>query len=131
MPKEVGVAQPWNFLCKRLKSKGSRLADSRLDLGDEQQAHNKRDFFEDSSHHAKRDCQALKVRNLRKVFANGKVAVDKTSMTLYSGQIFALLGHNGAGKTTTISMLTGLLPKTQGYAEVFDRSLFSDMQGVR
>ena len=131
MPKEIGVAQPWNFLCKRLKSKGSRLADSRLDLGDEQQAHNKRDFFEDSSHHAKRDCQALKVRNLRKVFANGKVAVDKTSMTLYSGQIFALLGHNGAGKTTTISMLTGLLEPTGGQAELNGIDIFKDLDYLR
>jgi len=40
-------------------------------------------------------------------------------MTMYNGQIFALLGHNGAGKTTTLSMLTGLLYPTSGKAEVF------------
>ena len=51
--------------------------------------------------------RAMKVRNLRKVFDDGKLAVDNTSMTMYEGQIFALLGHNGAGKTTTIQMLTG------------------------
>lgn len=39
-------------------------------------------------------------------------------MTMYSGQIFALLGHNGAGKTTTISTLTGLLEPTHGKAEL-------------
>lgn len=39
-------------------------------------------------------------------------------MTMYNGQIFALLGHNGAGKTTTLSMLTGLLYPTSGKAEV-------------
>jgi ATP-binding cassette subfamily A (ABC1) protein 3 len=39
-------------------------------------------------------------------------------MTMYNGQIFALLGHNGAGKTTTLSMLTGLLNPTSGKAEV-------------
>ena len=79
------MAKPWNFLCKRLKSKGSRLEEAKLSLGEEEQTPGKRDFFEDASHHAKRDGQALKVRNLRKVFPNGKVAVDKTSMTLYSG----------------------------------------------
>ena len=125
------MAQPWNFLCKRLKSKGSRLEESRLDLGEEQQAHDKRDFFEDASHHAKRDTQTLKVRGLRKVYANGKVAVDQTSMTLYSGQIFALLGHNGAGKTTTISMLTGLLEPTGGQAELDGIDILKDLDYLR
>jgi ATP-binding cassette subfamily A (ABC1) protein 3 len=36
-----------------------------------------------------------------------KVAVEGMNLTMYEGQITALLGHNGAGKTTTMSMLTG------------------------
>jgi ATP-binding cassette subfamily A (ABC1) protein 3 len=52
--------------------------------------------------------ECLKIRGLRKEFGD-KVAVNNVSLTMYSGQIFALLGHNGAGKTTTISMLTGLI----------------------
>ena len=67
-------------------------------------------FEEVTGHLAERE--SMKVRGLRKVYADGKVAVDNTSFTMYSGQIFALLGHNGAGKTTTISMLTGLLKET-------------------
>lgn len=47
-----------------------------------------------------------------------KEAVKGVNMTMYNGQIFALLGHNGAGKTTTLSMLTGLLNPTSGKAEV-------------
>ena len=43
---------------------------------------------------------------------------------MYNGQIFALLGHNGAGKSTTISMLTGLLSKTEGEGQIFDYDLF-------
>lgn len=38
---------------------------------------------------------------------------------MYTGQIYALLGHNGAGKTTTISMLTGLLDITEGSATAY------------
>lgn len=53
-----------------------------------------------------REC--LKIRGLRREFG-AKVAVDNINVTIYNGQIFALLGHNGAGKTTTISMLTGLI----------------------
>ena len=60
--------------------------------------------------------ESMKVRGLRKVYRDGKVAVDGTSFTMYAGQIYALLGHNGAGKTTTIQMLTGLLSQTEGHA---------------
>ena len=91
----------------------------------------KREFFEDVTGHVRRDSQSLKVRNLRKVFSNSKVAVDNTSMTLYSGQIFALLGHNGAGKTTTISMLTGLLEPSGGQAELNGIDIFKDLDYLR
>lgn len=50
---------------------------------------------------------------------------------MFSGQIFALLGHNGAGKTTTVSMLTGLIKSTEGYAEIFGMDLFDKMDDVR
>jgi len=73
-----------------------------------------------------RDSDAFKVRNLRKVFKNGTVAVDDLSLTMYEGQIFALLGHNGAGKTTTISMLTGLLNPSGGQAELNGLDVFKD-----
>lgn len=57
----------------------------------------------------------MKVRGLVKKFGE-KTAVNGTNLTMYKGQIFALLGHNGAGKTTTLSMLTGLLKPTSGKA---------------
>ena len=66
----------------------------------------------------------MKVRGLIKTFGT-KRAVDGTNLTIYNGQIFALLGHNGAGKTTTISMLTGLLEPTAGTAEVFGLDIFN------
>ena len=73
----------------------------------------------------------LKVRGLRKVFNGSKVAVSDASFTMYSGQIFALLGHNGAGKTTTISMLTGLLKPTNGQASLMGHDIFNDMIWLR
>jgi len=50
---------------------------------------------------------------------------------MYSGQIFALLGHNGAGKTTTISMLTGLFGASGGQAEAFGIDLLNDQDEAR
>ena len=53
------------------------------------------------------------------------------NVKMYNGQIFALLGHNGAGKTTTISMLTGLIPKSEGMATVYDTDVFEEMSEIR
>eukprot|EP00644_Phytophthora_capsici_P000540 jgi/Phyca11/99790/e_gw1.4.680.1 len=60
-----------------------------------------------------------------------KVAVQGLNLTLYAGQISALLGHNGAGKTTTISMLTGLIPPTSGDATLYGRSVNTDFNELR
>ncbi len=75
--------------------------------------------------------KVLKVSDLRKTFENGFKAVNGLNVKMYNGQIFALLGHNGAGKTTTISMLTGLITSTSGYAEVFGTDMFEDMSTIR
>ncbi|KAL3693440.1 hypothetical protein R1sor_007091 [Riccia sorocarpa] len=74
---------------------------------------------------------AVKVRNLKKVFPGGKVAVDGLSLSIYENQITALLGHNGAGKSTTISMLTGLTRPTSGDAEIWGHSILKDLSSVR
>lgn len=50
-------------------------------------------------------------------------AVDKTSFSVYNGEIFGLLGPNGAGKTTTFRMLCGLLPATSGTLLVAGKDL--------
>ena len=57
--------------------------------------------------------------------------MDNLSLTMYAGQIFALLGHNGAGKTTTISMLTGLFGSTSGKAEAFGIDLLNNQDEAR
>jgi len=41
-------------------------------------------------------------------------AVDRISLKVAPGELFAFLGPNGAGKTTTINMLTGLLTPDGG-----------------
>ena len=59
---------------------------------------------------------ALRIKNIVKIFGDGKRAVDNVNLNFYKDEIFALLGHNGAGKTTLISMLTGLYEANSGTA---------------
>lgn len=56
---------------------------------------------------------SLKTLNLIKKFGE-RVSVDNLNLTIYPGELYALLGDNGAGKTTTIGMLTTLLSPTSG-----------------
>jgi ABC-2 type transport system ATP-binding protein len=46
------------------------------------------------------------------------VAVDRLSLRLEPGELFAFLGPNGAGKTTTIKMICGLLFPTAGTVRI-------------
>jgi ribosome-dependent ATPase len=48
-------------------------------------------------------------------------AVDHVSFRIERGEIFGFLGSNGCGKTTTMKMLTGLLPATEGRAQLLGR----------
>ena len=58
-------------------------------------------------------------------------AVDKLSLSIAPGEIFAFLGHNGAGKTTTISLLTTLLLPTSGSASVMGYDIVKQNREVR
>ena len=73
----------------------------------------------------------LRVENLQKVYDGGFRAVKGINVKMYDNQIFALLGHNGAGKSTVISMLTGLISKTDGSAKCYNTDMFEQMEQVR
>ena len=65
----------------------------------------------------------LVVRNLRKAYADGFVAIEEIDFTVQRGQVVGLLGPNGAGKTTTLRVLMGLTMPTAGEALVFGHRL--------
>ncbi len=60
---------------------------------------------------------AISTNKLTKQFGK-RLAVNKMSMQINKGEIFALLGTNGAGKTTTIKMLSCLLTANSGEIDV-------------
>ena len=66
---------------------------------------------------------ALTIRNLTKVYANGTKALKNIDVDVTEGDFFALLGANGAGKTTLIGIVTGLVNKTQGNVKVFNHDI--------
>ena len=68
---------------------------------------------------------SLKIRNICKIFEDGKQALNNVSFNLYKNEIFALLGHNGAGKSTLISILSGLYPATSGHAIYNNKNIIS------
>lgn len=59
----------------------------------------------------------IEFRNVHRTYGE-KVAVKDLSLSIASGEVFALLGHNGAGKTTSIKMLVGLLRPSKGSVTV-------------
>jgi ABC-2 type transport system ATP-binding protein len=58
-------------------------------------------------------------------------AVDKLSLTVQPGTIFAFLGANGSGKSTTIRMLIGLLRPTAGAITVEGIDVMREPRRVR
>ena len=59
----------------------------------------------------------IETNNLAKRFG-AVTAVDRVSLRVAQGEIYAFLGLNGAGKTTTIRMLLGMIKPSAGHARV-------------
>ena len=140
LPSAYGVRKPWNFLCTKKYWRGYEESEvhRRQQAKDAEAGRLRPDQagpnFEEISEQLKQmdeQNECLRIKDLNKRFSNGKKAVEDLSVTMYTNQIFALLGHNGAGKTTTISMITGLVPFSSGAAEVFDCDVFTQMAQIR
>ncbi|XP_017782555.1 PREDICTED: ATP-binding cassette sub-family A member 5-like [Nicrophorus vespilloides] len=84
-----------------------------------------------------RSKEAIKITDLFKSFQYCRKpevkAVNGINLTIYEGQITAILGHNGAGKTTLFNILTGLTAPTSGTAYIFGYDVRdpNDMDQIR
>jgi rhamnose transport system ATP-binding protein len=55
----------------------------------------------------------MEMKHISKRF-DATQALDDVSLTLYPGEVHALIGENGAGKSTLIKIMTGVHPPDQG-----------------
>lgn len=75
--------------------------------------------------------KALEIKQLKKRYGNGFVALKGISLDVKQGDFFALLGANGAGKSTAIGIIASLVNKTSGSVSVFGHDLDAEPEAVK
>ncbi len=60
-----------------------------------------------------------------------KVAVERLSLEVRAGEVFAFLGPNGAGKTTTIKLMVGLLLPDEGSVFICGHRMGTDGRAAK
>jgi ABC-2 type transport system ATP-binding protein len=73
---------------------------------------------------------AVVARELTKRFGE-RTAVDRLSLEVQTGEVFAFLGPNGSGKTTTIRMLCGIITPTSGSGRVLGFDIASESEAIK
>ena len=51
---------------------------------------------------------ALELKGITKAFGSKVIANNNVDLTVYHGEILAILGENGCGKTTLMNMIAGI-----------------------
>jgi len=77
------------------------------------------------------DGDVVVLKDLRKVYGNGKVAVKGLNFGIPNGECFGFLGINGAGKTTTLSILSGEFPPSSGTGFIGGYDIKGDQSLIR
>jgi ABC-2 type transport system ATP-binding protein len=73
----------------------------------------------------------ISITNLSKTYATGFQALKRVNLDIRRGEIFALLGPNGAGKTTLISIICGIVNRSEGTVLVDGHDIVSDYRITR
>lgn len=131
-PGAYGIPKPWYFFIQKSYWCGNKSSSSlTLEIQDGLQPE-RRNSTDNNIEEAQAGAKmGVQVRNLRKVYSNGKVAVDGLNLDFYENQITSFLGHNGAGKTTTMSIITGLYPPTSGQVQVDGKDVRTNIEQIR
>jgi ABC-2 type transport system ATP-binding protein len=74
--------------------------------------------------------EVIEVERLTRKFGRF-IANNELTFSVYSGEIFGLLGANGAGKTTVIRILCGLLKPTSGKAFVGGHDVYTKTDRIK
>ncbi|MGI9271128.1 MAG: ABC transporter ATP-binding protein [Woeseiaceae bacterium] len=74
---------------------------------------------------------ALSIKDLKKTYDNGNVALKGINFAVEDGDFYALLGPNGAGKTTAIGIISSLVNKTSGSVEIFGHNIDTDLEAAK
>ena len=75
--------------------------------------------------------KALTLRNLKKTYAGGFVALKGIDLDVEDGDFFALLGPNGAGKSTAIGIISSLINASSGSVSIFGKDLKTHRQQAK
>src|SRR5919197_1686711 len=73
---------------------------------------------------------AVVARELTKRFGE-RTAVDRLTLSVETGEVFAFLGPNGSGKTTTIRMLCGIITPTSGEGRVLGFDVATQSEAIK
>jgi ABC-2 type transport system ATP-binding protein len=73
----------------------------------------------------------ITISGLSKTYASGFRALTDINLEIERGEIFALLGPNGAGKTTLISIVCGIVNRSDGDIRVDGLDIAADYRRVR
>jgi ABC-2 type transport system ATP-binding protein len=73
----------------------------------------------------------ISVTNLSKTYASGLQALKHVHLDIRRGEIFALLGPNGAGKTTLISIICGIVNRSEGSVLVDGHDIVTEYRVTR
>ena len=66
---------------------------------------------------------AVTLHSVRKVYANGHVAVEDASFTVADGELLVLVGPSGCGKSTLLRLVAGLETATSGSIAIAGRDV--------
>ena len=73
--------------------------------------------------------KAIQTEKLTKYYGKSRGIID-VDLNVEAGDYYGFIGPNGAGKSTTIRTLLGLIQKTSGNAQIFEKNISSDNTSI-